>query len=149
MEQLIEFTANHPILVGAAIALTIAVLVFELRQLGDGTTGLLPNDAVQLINAGAPIFDLRAGDAFSSGHIVGAKHWPTENIEEQLPKLQKKYKDKPFLMCDDRGEIASRIIQRLRRNGLSQSFHLRGGMQAWLQDNLPVAKQNNTVAKSG
>ena len=100
MQKYLEFTSNHPLLVGALLV-SLFVLVFsELRRKSRGLTHIDPQDAVKLINADAVVIDVRSPDAFSRGHIVNAKNIPFEELDANQEKIAR-LAAKPILaVCD-------------------------------------------------
>ncbi|RMF98469.1 MAG: rhodanese-like domain-containing protein [Gammaproteobacteria bacterium] len=136
MARLIEFTNNHPLLVAGTVLMALAVIFYELRQRGRGLFELSPAQAVLLINKGAKVCDLREQDAWAKGHIVDAERVDAERLDE-IAQRQAKKKRALLLVCDN-GITSAREAERLRKQGHEQVFSLRGGMTAWLRDNLPV-----------
>ena len=66
MNQLIEFAANHPLIIGAIVAAWSAVMFYELRLRNLGTTHVSTADAVRLINKGALVIDVRKPEEFAA-----------------------------------------------------------------------------------
>ena len=139
MEQFIEFTGNHPYLVGAAVALLVMIVFNEVRLATRGYNDVAPADAVKLINVDATVIDVRSVDAYRTGHIVGAKNVPLDELDADGSKL-KKLKEKPVLTYCDNGITGARAASSLRSAGFSKVFNLRGGLEAWRRDNYPLAE---------
>ncbi len=139
MAQLLAFATNHPLLVGLAIAAAVAVLVYELRLKSQNTGAVTPQDAVRLMNQGATVIDVRGADAFAAGHVRGARHIPMEKIGDAGEAL-KRFKEKPVIVCCDRGISASAAIRQLAGQGFTKAFNLRGGLNAWRSENLPLVR---------
>ena len=72
MEQLIEFTNNHLLLVASTILMALAVIFFELRIRAGTVSALSTAQTIQLINQGAHVVDVRDKTGFDGGHIVDA-----------------------------------------------------------------------------
>lgn len=138
MDRLIDFAGNHPLLVSAALAMAAVVAFNEWRIRGRGRTDVTPVDAVRLINAGAVVLDARTRDQFDAGHIINARSLPMDQLESKLDGLRKKYQSKTVITCCDNGSRSGQMAARLRKEGLPQVLNLRGGLQAWRTDNLPV-----------
>lgn len=141
MGHLIPFTQNHPLLVGAAIALVIALIVDELVRRVQGKSDLGSHDAVRLINQGAAVVDLRSAGDFRTGHINQARNVPADELEDQLDKLGKDGHG-VLLYCSE-GKEGAKAARQLAARGVERAFNLKGGFATWKHDNLPVAKGKN------
>ena len=138
MDRFLEYLQHHPVLVGLAAVLAIAVAVYELRQQRQSVSGLQPQEAIRLMNQGATLFDLRPADAYAAGHISGAKPLTAEQL--QNPDSLKKYREKMVILCCDNGIDASAAVRRLHAAGFTKVFNLRGGLAAWRADSLPLVR---------
>jgi rhodanese-related sulfurtransferase len=143
---LFEYTTNHPFLVAAAAILFILALVFELRQRARGTSLIAPNDAVRLANSGAVILDVRNASEYQAGHIIDARHIPASELASRAESL-KKYKEKPVLIYCDNGFASAAAARALKVLGFTQVVTLRGGLQTWRQENLPLVKGDSKKGK--
>lgn len=139
MQRLLEYLQHHPILVGLAVAAAIAVLVYELRQQGQAYSGVQPQEAIRLMNQGAAVFDLRDAAAFGAGHISGAKPLGKEQLENPAESL-KKYREKLLILYCDTGASAGAAVRKLHAAGFTKVFNLRGGLNAWRADSLPLVR---------
>jgi hypothetical protein len=63
MDNILEFTGNHPLLVTALMISFFVVVFSELRRKASGLVNVEATDAVKLINNDAAIIDLRSADA--------------------------------------------------------------------------------------
>jgi rhodanese-related sulfurtransferase len=143
MEQYLEFSSNHPVLI-SALLISFFVLVFsELRRKAHGVTNVEPQAAVGLINADATVLDLRSAEAFSRGHIVNAKNIPLDELEANREKLG----DKPIIAVCDTGMTSNRAVNMLRKAGVESVYNLKGGIAAWTQANLPLVTGKKTKSK--
>ena len=136
MGKLIEFAGNHPLLASATIIMVLAVLFYELRLKAAGVAALSANQAVQLINKGARIIDIRDRDKFDAAHIVDAAHVAPAELEDYVSKKVKKAK--PVVVVCDTGARSGQVIAALRRAGHSNAFNLKGGLTGWKAANLPL-----------
>jgi rhodanese-related sulfurtransferase len=147
MQRLLEFISHHPYLAGAAVVAAIAVLVSELRERVQRFAALSSMQAVRLINQGALVLDLRSKEAFDAGHIADARNIPSAELESQAETL-KKWRDRTVITYCDSGLAAAGAARTLTKLGFSKVFNLDGGLNAWIKDNLPLAK-NSSRAKAG
>jgi rhodanese-related sulfurtransferase len=96
--------------------------------------------AVQLVNKGATIVDVRKPEAYSTGHIVNARNVPLDQLEADPEKSLKKSGKKIYVTVCDNGTASGRAANMLRKAGFENVFTLQGGLAAWRADNLPVVK---------
>ena len=139
MEQLLQHFSSHPFLASAAALLALAVLAFELRQRAHAAAAVSPTEAVRLMNDGAVLVDVRSMNQFKDGHIAGARSLPGDQIAEGAKALDK-LRDKTVITCCDSGITSGAAARKLTELGFKQVYNLRGGLAAWRQDNLPVAR---------
>jgi len=96
MQQLIEFTMNHWILVTAFVVVA-GYLIFTLLQGDKGSVD--PVGATELINhQQAVVVDVRPSADFHKGHIINATSIPSNGFANQISTLNK-HKDKPIIVC--------------------------------------------------
>jgi len=139
MQRLLEFATNHQGLSLLAVAAATAVLVNEMRERARGAGAISPQDAVRLMNQGATLLDVRGNEAFAEGHIRGARNLPANRLAEGLDGI-KRFKDKPVIVYCDRGVTAGAAMRELARQGFGKVVSLRGGLDAWRAEQLPLAR---------
>ena len=139
MQRLLDFIAHHPYLAGATLLAAIAVLVFELRARVHAFAALSAMQAVRLMNQGALVIDLRSKELYDAGHIVEARHVPVAELESQADTL-KKWRDKSVITYCDSGADGASAARSLMKLGFTKVFNLQGGLNAWVKDNMPLAK---------
>lgn len=124
------------------MALAAAAVTIEIRHRSRAATAVGPNDAVRLINSGAVVLDVRKSEEFAAGHIIDARNFPQADLAQETTAL-KKYREKPVIVYCDNGGAATAAVNALKAQGFTKVASLRGGLNAWRQENLPV------VAESG
>ncbi|HEU4652830.1 MAG TPA: rhodanese-like domain-containing protein [Steroidobacteraceae bacterium] len=140
MQRIIEYTTHHPALVAATVIVAIVTVVIELRQRARGSAMVSANDVVQLTNrGGALLLDIRDQAQYDSGHIIDSRHVPSGELATRADTL-KKYKEKPVVVYCDNGFASAAAARMLRGLGFTKVATLRGGLQSWKQDNLPLMK---------
>jgi len=142
MERLLEYVTRHPLLAGGTLALALAVLAYEASRARSGGESVGPMDTVRLINQGAVLVDVRSQAEFDAGHIRDARHVPQEQIAGAAESL-KKFKDKVIVACCESGTRSGAAARALRGQGFSKVVNLRGGLQAWRAENLPIVKSGD------
>ena len=141
MQQFLEYVANHPFLVGATVLLALAALAYEWSRARGGGLSVGPTEAVQLMNQGALVLDVRSRDQYDTGHVIDARNVPSADLSQSVETL-KKYREKPVLTCCETGMTASAAARTLREQGFSKVASLRGGLQAWRAENLPLVRSD-------
>ncbi len=139
MDRLIEFAGNHPYLVSAAALMVVIVIVSEMRTRAQAFAAVGTHDAVRLMNKGALVVDVRDAAPYQAGHIGEARNIGLKALAGEAESL-KKYKDKPVIMCCDTGMNGGAAARELGRLGFNQVVNLRGGLDAWRRENLPLVR---------
>ncbi len=143
MQRLIEFMTHHPFLVAGAVAAALCVLVYELRARVQAFAALSAMQAVRLMNQGALVIDLRAKELFDSSHIADARNVPAARLADEVESL-KKWRDRNVITYCNDGRDGANAARTLMKSGFTKVFNLEGGLNAWLKDNLPVAKSTGS-----
>jgi rhodanese-related sulfurtransferase len=139
MERLLEYLNHHPIVAGIAVALVVAVLVYELRNRNQAQAAVVPQEAIQLMNQGAQVYDLRDAAAFAAGRINGAKHLDPSQHANAVETL-KRFKDRLLVLYCENGSAAAALTRQLHAGGFTKVFSLRGGVAQWRAEGLPLPK---------
>ena len=146
MDQFLEFTSNHMLLV-LMLMISFFVLVFsELRRKASGMIAVDPADAVRLINNDGVVLDLRSNEAYSRGHIVNAKSIPFDELDAHKSKINA-FKNKPVVAVCEAGTTSTRAVATLRNSGFESVYGLKGGMNAGHQAGRPVVTGKKTKSK--
>jgi len=85
------------------------------------------------------LIDVREPDEFASGHPVGARNVPLDQIEARLAGAVKN-KTVPLLLICASGSRAQRAVAAAKKLGYEQAQAVAGGLKAWKEANLPVEK---------
>jgi rhodanese-related sulfurtransferase len=139
MDRLLEYAARHPFLVGGTVLLFLAAVAYEYSRARSGGESVGPLDAVRLLNQGALMLDVRTRAEYEGGHIIDARHIPQDEIAQSAETL-KKYRDKVVVACCESGARSGAAARVLRAQGFAKVVNLRGGLQAWRAENLPLVK---------
>lgn len=76
----------------------------------------------------AQVIDVREKDAFSAGHILGARNIPYTILKQSMDSIRK---DQPIYLYDQRKSISVRAANKLRKAGYKNMFILKGGYEDW------------------
>ncbi len=139
MQRLLEYIGHHPYLTAAALLAAAAVAIYEIRERMQAFAALSAMQAVRLMNQGALVIDLRGKELYDAGHIGDARNVPAAELEAQAESF-KKWRDKAVITYCDSGISGAGAARTLTRLGFTKVFNLQGGLNAWVKDNLPLAK---------
>jgi len=143
LHKLPEFVGNHLALVALFFVLLLAVVVMEILALFRKYKELTPAGLTLLINRESPLMvDLSAYADFEKAHVPGSRHVAMSQFDPEQKDLAKA-KDLPVVLIDKDGRNTGKAAQRLVKAGFSKVFTLGGGVLAWQQAQLPVAKGKN------
>lgn len=148
MERFLEYAMRHPLLFGGTVVLALAVAAYEFSKARSGGQAVGPTDAVRLMNQGALLLDVRTQAEYDAGHIIDARHVPQDEVANGAETL-KRFKDKVIVTCCETGMRAGAVARTLRTQGFTKVVNLRGGLQAWRAENLPLVKEGGVKQKSG
>jgi rhodanese-related sulfurtransferase len=148
MDRFLEFAGNHTLLVTALLASFFIAIFYELRRKANGLVNIDAAQVVKLVNNDALVLDLRSAESYGRGHIVNARNLAADEIEAKVPGLASD-KAKPVIAVCDNGVSSNRTVMALRKLGYETVFGLKGGMNGWVQEGLPVVTGKKTKSKSG
>jgi rhodanese-related sulfurtransferase len=140
VHRLPEFLGNHLYLTLGFIAVLTALLVSEMQRFTRGYKALTPAGLTQLVNReSALLIDVSSLQDFEKGHVPGARHVAISQFDPENKELAKA-KDLPIAICDRNGQGSGTAAQRLVKAGFSRVYWLEGGIAAWTEAQLPLAK---------
>lgn len=142
MEQLSEFVLNNLLLFAALVVVMVMLIKAELDHQANRGSFLSPSMATRLMNNqdDVLIIDIRTAADFKKGHIKGAKNMPLSDFAKGVDELSDD-KDKPVLIYCNSGNTVTRAIKLLKKAGFEQVNNLDGGIAAWKEANMPLAKK--------
>ncbi len=140
MTRFLEFVTNHPILWTLVVVLLVALAALELRNRARGTINLSIFDFTRQLNSeNTLLIDLRPGADFDKGHIRGARHLTPSQVDPSAKEISK-FKDGSVLLYCQSGITSGEVADRLLKAGFAKVYSLKGGISAWMQDQLPVER---------
>jgi rhodanese-related sulfurtransferase len=138
INQLIEFSSHHSMLVAALVAILAMLAADTVRRRLSGIRDIEPRQATQLLNnENAVMIDMRSDKEFRSSHIFNAIH--LDNIQDAATRLQK-YRDKPLIVYCNSGNRSLGTCGKLHKLGFENVYNLKGGILAWQKSDLPVSR---------
>jgi rhodanese-related sulfurtransferase len=140
INQLIEFSSNHPFLVVALFALLAILAAGEIRLRLSGVTDIEPGAATRMLNAqNAILVDMRADKDYQAGHIVNALHL---TAQDNLSALEK-FRDRPVIVYCNSGQRSIAFCSKLRKQNFESVYNLKGGILAWQKAELPLTRKDS------
>lgn len=140
LHRLPEFLGNHPYLSLGFLGVLIALVANEAQRLMRSYKALTPAGLTQLINRdNALLVDVSSIADFEKGHIPGAKHVAMSQFDPESKELAK-VRDLPVAVVCKNGQTSAQAAQRLKKAGFSKVFWLEGGIGAWIEAQMPLAK---------
>lgn len=138
MEQIQEFVVSHPLLWGGLVIVLIALAANEAYRVFKGEKPIPASEAVRLMNTeDAVVVDTRSAADFKKSHILNARHVPIAGIEERAKEISKQT-DRTVICYCGIGNVAPQAALKLRKLGYSRAHALKGGINAWQADGMPV-----------
>ena len=126
------------LLIAVAVIAAIALAMPSFLQRGAKQIGV--QDAVKLSNAQDGLFlDIRSAEHFKAGHVPQSRNVPAGDIANKLGSLPK---DKPIIVVCERGRNATAVVGTLKKNGFQDVCSLQGGLAAWIEAGMPLAKKH-------
>jgi rhodanese-related sulfurtransferase len=96
--------------------------------------------ATQLINRqNAVILDLREDKDYDGGHLPNALHIPLAQLGSRGSELSK-FTGRPLIAYCEQGNRSRSASSALSKLGFAEVYTLRGGVRAWVEAGLPIAK---------
>jgi rhodanese-related sulfurtransferase len=140
LHRLPEFIGNHLVLAMLFLVVLATLIGNEVTRLFRAYRELTPAALTQLINRENPLLvDLSAAADFEKAHIPGARNVQMSQFDPENKDLAP-VKDKPVAVYCRTGTTSAQAAARLTKAGFKQVFWLGGGLAAWREANLPVAK---------
>ena len=135
-----KFFIDNAIWIGLAVGSGLMLLWPALRGGASGSQDVSPAEAVLLINReNALVLDVREENEFAGGHVPEARNIPLARLAERAGEL-KKYQQKPIVVNCQGGVRSAKACDQLKKAGFTRVHNLQGGINAWNNAKLPVAK---------
>jgi len=134
----LEFIANNIILFIALVVLVVLIFNLETKSLFGKVQKLSCDELTKLLNnSKITLIDLRTAEEFNSGHIVTAKNLSLEDIEKFNIK-----NDNPFVAYARTDSDALKAALKFSKLGIQKVFYLEGGIQSWIENNMPLTGED-------
>jgi len=140
LHRLPEFLGNHLYLTLGFVGVLVALVVTEAQRFMRGYTALTPAGLTLLINReNALLVDVSPAAEFEKGHIPGARNVVMSQFDPENKELAKARELPVALVCRT-GQGSAQAAQRLKKAGFGKVFWLEGGLAAWKDAQMPLAK---------
>lgn len=140
LHQLPQFLTHHPWLSILFVLLLLGLIIGEIMRLSVKYRVLTPALLTQVINRDdALVIDLSSYADFEKAHIPGARHVAMSQFDPEHKDMVKVRELPVVVVCKD-GRTSPKAAQRMVKAGFHKVHMLGGGMLAWKQADLPVAK---------
>lgn len=135
MALFLEFLAEQWILAAALATMVVVLLQYESRKAGKS---IGPQELSDLVNREEGlVLDIRDSADFKKGHITNSKNIAAATLDAHLSEINS-HKDKPVIVVCNVGHTATGVTKRLKAEGFTAVYKLRGGLSEWKAANLPV-----------
>ena len=132
--ELINFLIEHFYF---SAPLVIILILFFISNSKKGGTKISCQSLISLTNQDqALIVDLRSSEAFNSGHITASINIPVNDVSRRSNEIINSTKS-VVLVCE-MGSSSTNVGETLKKEGLKDIFILRGGINEWKMNNLPL-----------
>jgi len=140
LQRLPDFLGNHLYLTLGFIGVVLALVVTEAQRFTRGYKALTPGGLTQLVNReNALLIDVSSLQDFEKGHVPGAKHVAMSQFDPESKDLAKA-RDLPIAIYCRNGQTSAQAAKRLFKAGFAKVYWLEGGLAAWTEAQLPLAK---------
>ena len=140
LQELLSFAGQNPILSLALVGITLALVYTEIARLFSGFKAVNPAGLTELINReDALLVDLSGQADFEKGHIPGSRNVAPSQFDPES-KLLAKARDLPVALACRGGNASADAARKLVKAGFKRVYWLDGGVMAWQQANLPLAR---------
>lgn len=138
--QLQAFFGNHTLSCLVFLGVTIALIVNELSRFTRGYRAIGPAQLTALINRdNALVVDVSASAEFEKGHVIGSRNVALSQFDPENKTLAKA-RELPVAVVCRNGQASAGAAKRLRKAGFGKVYWLDGGIAAWQQADLPLAR---------
>tara|TARA_B100000902_G_scaffold24004_1_gene28877 strand:+ start:193 stop:597 length:405 start_codon:yes stop_codon:yes gene_type:complete len=132
--ELINFLIDHYYL--SAPLLLVMILLF-ISNAKKGGKKISPQSLIGLSNQDkAFIVDIRDSESFNAGHITASVNIPFVDISRRSNEFDKT--DKVIILVCEMGSVSPNAGEILAKEGFENIFILKGGINQWKIDNLPL-----------
>ena len=132
--ELINFLIEHYFLSTPLLIFIILLLVSNSKK---GGKKISPQTLISLSNQdNAFLIDLRDSESFQTGHITNSINIPFNNLFNSTNQINQK--DKSIILICEMGSVSPNAGEILKKEGFLNILILKGGINEWKIQNLPL-----------
>ncbi len=147
MDQFIDFLFEEWPLTLAFVFITILIGRSYLEPILTGVKDIKPLDAVRIMNhENTLVLDVRLEKEFKEGHILNSTHIPLGALESRIKEIAD-HKDNTVVIVCQTGMRSKQAGSILKKHGFEKMYNIEGGLNAWINANLPVEKSTKKKQK--
>jgi len=148
MEQFIDFLFEEWIFSAAFVFIVILLGRSFLEPILTGVKTIKPQEAVRLMNdENTVVLDVRLEKEFKEGHIMDSLHIPLGAVATRIKELTD-YKSQNVILYCQTGMRSKQAGTILKKHGFTSMYNIDGGINGWLNANLPISKETKRKKKS-
>lgn len=137
MTEYTTFLMQHWLLTSGFIAILLLLIGNELIGRARSARQCSPQQLVQMMNHDeATLIDVRDKDEYRTAKIIGSKNIPAQDLLQKIDTLDKV---KAMVLICNNAQQSAKQAQVLKEKGFNV-YYLAGGLTAWRNENLPLAK---------
>ena len=120
-----------------SLPLLIVIFLLIYSSSTKGGKKISPQLLISLANnENAFIVDLRNSELFNQGHITGSINIPFNNLSKRFNEIPEN--NKSIVLVCDMGNVSPNAGELLKKEGYKDLLILRGGVNEWKLQNLPL-----------
>ena len=132
--EIINFLIEHCYL---SIPLLTVLVLLILSNAKKGGKKISCQTLISMTNQNrALIIDIRDSESFNAGHITASKNIPQNELTRRINEITNI--DKSVILVCDMGNISPNAGEALKKEGFEDIYLLKGGINQWRMDNLPL-----------
>lgn len=142
MQEYIDFFSGQPMLSLAWIVIAGILINSLIQSKISKVKSVSPAEAVSLMNKeDAIVVDVRSGEDFKKGHILGARNIPVTKIDKGSFSSIENNKTTPIIMVCDSGTRSAGAAKKLVTAGFENVSNLASGINGWTSASFPTTKK--------
>ena len=120
-----------------SIPLVVVIILLIISTSKKGGTKISPQKLISFSNEDkAFIIDLRDSDSFNAGHITSSINIPLNDLPRRTNEIN--VTSKSIILVCETGSSSPNAGEVLQKEGHKDIFILKGGINQWKMDNLPL-----------
>ena len=120
-----------------SLPLLIVIFLLIYSSSTKGGKKISPQLLISLANnENAFIVDLRNSELFNQGHITGSINIPFNNLSKRFNEIPEN--NKSIVLVCDMGNVSPNAGELLKKEGYKDLLILKGGVNEWKLQNLPL-----------